>query len=69
MVTAFPQNKSARKRFGDSTPPQNISSENGGIPHSISELLAKDSITDFMIKHNPATWLNPEIAVVNFVYT
>jgi len=62
FITAHPQNKSAAKRLADGTPIPNISSENGGIPHSISELSAKDSITDFVTKHNPATWLNPEIA-------
>lgn len=57
LVSIHPQNNSARKRLGDLTPSQNISSENGSIPHSISELLAKDNINDYLLKNNPAKWI------------
>lgn len=62
MVTAHPQNKSARKRLGDLTPSTNVTSENGSIPHSISELLTKNNITDFLLKNNPSNGLNSEVA-------
>lgn len=60
LVTAIPQSKKARKLLSDGSPSQNISSENG--THSISELLAKDNINDYLLKNNPAKWLNDKIS-------
>ena len=62
MTTTFPQNKSARKRLGDWTPSQNISSKNG--THSISELLASTNIEDYFLKNNPPKWVNPQTATL-----
>ncbi len=62
MTTAFPQNKTARKRLGDGTPSQNISSKNG--THSISELLANNNIEDYFLKNNPPKWVNPQTATL-----
>ncbi|MCM1339435.1 MAG: hypothetical protein NC191_07170 [Muribaculaceae bacterium] len=62
VTTIIPQNKQARKRLGDLTPPLNISSENGSITPSISKLLAKDNINEFLHKSNPADWLNSELS-------
>ena len=62
MTTAFPQNKTARKRLGDGTPSQNISSKNG--THSISELLANNNIEDYFFKNNPPKWVNPQTATL-----
>ena len=62
MTTAFPQNKTARKRLGDGTPSQNISSKNG--THSILELLANTNIEDYFLKNNPPKWVNPQTATL-----
>lgn len=62
MVTAFHQNKTARKRLGDGTPSQNISSKNG--THSISELLANNNIEDYFLKNNLSKWVNPQTATL-----
>ena len=62
MTTAFPQNKTARKRLGDGTPSQNISSKNG--THSISELLANNNIEDYFLKNNLPKWVNPQTATL-----
>ncbi|MDE6138040.1 MAG: hypothetical protein K2F57_01055, partial [Candidatus Gastranaerophilales bacterium] len=59
------QNKSARKRLGDLTPSENISSRNGGVSPSIPELLANNSINDYLLKHNPSQRLAPQIATFN----
>ncbi len=65
MVTTNPQNKSARKRFEDLTPIQNISSGNGSFSApSIPELLAIDSINDYLLKNNPPKWVNPQTATL-----
>ena len=68
MVTTFPQNNSARKRLADLTPTPNISSENGGIPHSISELLTKDNIAKYLQKNNPSESLNAKfVTIINAI--
>lgn len=65
MVTTIPQNKSARKRFEDLTPIQNISSGNGSFSApSIPELLAIDNINDYFLKNNPPKWVNPQTATL-----
>ena len=65
MVTAIPQNKSARKRFEDLTPIQNISSGNGSFSApSIPELLAIDNINDYFLKNNLPKWVNPQTATL-----
>lgn len=65
MVTTNPQNKSARKRFKDLTPIQNISSGNGSFSApSIPELLAIDSINNYFLKNNPPKWVNPQTATL-----
>ena len=66
LTTAIPQGKKARKHLGDLTPSNNISSENGSFSApSISELLATDSINDYLLKHNPSQRLAPQIATFN----
>ncbi len=57
MVTAIPQNKSARKRLEGWTLLPNISSKDSSLPPSSLELLANDSINDYFLKNNPAKWL------------
>ena len=64
-ITAFPKNKSARKRLQDSTPLTSISSESGSIPHSISEPLTKQNLTEYIQNHNPSTGLNSEYIIRN----
>lgn len=49
MVSTYPQHKSARKLLEDGSPFQNIAPENG--TRSISGLLAKNSISDYLLKH------------------
>ncbi len=49
----------ARKLLEDSKPLQNIAPENGA--RSISGLLAKDSVNDFLLKYNSQVAINSHI--------
>lgn len=58
------QNKSAKKLLEDSKPFQNIASGNG--TRSIPELLANNSINDYLLKNNSSPVLNARVEENNF---